>query len=209
MIFHSDVLFSLQRLDKTVPKDSHLLPSLSPTPQCLSFPPVQALPTPSQQVVIMMDQGPQSSSAALSTPVCILARRTMQRRQLFLQMQHSPQHFPYPQTVLPHPPTVKDPGAHYISATQSIPLLLLQGHPPPPTRHLSVFQLVQVLSSPFPLAVKDPGTRSTFSAALSILLLLQRVLLAPQMMRHQHRFLPVRPPPQRPPVAPRMYNVID
>jgi hypothetical protein len=200
MILHSDVLFSLQRLDKTLPKESHLLPFL---------PPVQALPMPSQQVVIMMDQGPQSSSAALSTPVCILARRTMRRCQLFLQMQHPPQHLPYPQTVLPHPPTVKDPGDQYISATPPIPLLLLQGHPPPPTRHLSVFQRVQVFSSPFPLAVKDLGTQSTFSAALSILLLLQRVLLAPRVMRHQHRFLLDLPLPQRPPVAPRMCNVIE
>jgi len=150
-----------------------------------------------------MDQGPQSSSATLSTPLCILARRTMRRCQPFLQIQHPPQHFPYPQTVLPHPPAVKVPGAQSISATPRIPLLLLQDHPPPPTRHLSVFQLVQVLSSPCPLAVKDPGTQSTSSAALLILLLFQRVLLA---MRHQRRFLPVLSPPQRLPVAPRMHN---
>ena len=161
---------------------------------------------PSQRVVIMMDQGPQSSSAILSTPLHILARRIMRRCQLFLQMQHPAQ---YPQTVLQHPPMVKDPGAQYIFATPWIPLLLLQGHPPPPMRHLSVFQLVQALSSPCPLAVKDPGTQSTSSAALSILVLPQWVLLAPPMMRHQHRFLPVRPPPRRPPVAPRMYNVIE
>ena len=155
-----------------------------------------------------MGQGPQSSSAILSTPLCILARRTMRRCQLFLQIQHPPQHFPHPPTVLPHP-AVKDPGAQSISATRRIPLLLLQDHPPPPTRHLSVFQLVQVLSSLCPLAVKDLGTQFTSSAALPILLLLQRVLLAPQMMRRQRRFLPVRLPPQRPPVAPRMYNVTD
>ena len=209
MILYSDVLFSLQRSDKTLPKDSHLLPFLSPTSRCLGFPPVQALPTPSQQVVIMVDQGPPSSSATLSTLLHILARRIMRRCQPFLQMQHPPQHLPHPQTVLPHPPMGKDPEAQSISATPSIPLLLLQDHPPPPTRHLSVFQLVQTLSSPCPLAVKDPGTQSISSVTLSILLLLLRVLLAPQMMRHQHLFLPDLPPPQRPPVAPRMYNVED
>ena len=192
-----------------LPRHSHLLLSLYPTPQCLPSPPVQALPTPSQRVIITMDLGPQSSSAALSTPLCILARRTMRRCQPFLRVQCPPQHLLYPQTVLPHPPTVKDQGAQYISATPPIPLRLLQGHPPPLMHHLSVFQLVQVLLSPCPLAVKDPGTQSTSSAALSILVLPQWVLLAPPMMRHQHRFLPVRPPPQCPPVAPRMYNVID
>ena len=206
MILH---LFSLQRLDKTLPKDSHLLPFLSPTSRCLGFPPVQALPMPSQRVVIVIDQGLQSSSATLSTALHILARRIMRRCQPFLQMQHPAQHLPYPQTVLQHPPMVKDPGAQYIFATPWILLLLLQGHPPPPMRHLSVFQLVQALSSPCPLAVKDPGTQSTSSAALSILVLLQWALLAPPMMRHQHRFLLVRPPSRRPPVAPRMYNLID
>ena len=155
-----------------------------------------------------MDQGPQSSSATLSTLLCILARRTIQRCQLFLQM-HPPQHFLYPQTVLQHLPTLKDPGAQFISATPPIPLLLLQCHPPPPIRHLSVFQLVQVLSSPCTLAVKDPGTQCTFSAALSIPLLLHQVLLAPRVMRHQHRFLPDLPLPQRLPVAPWMCNMIE
>ena len=156
----------------------------------------------------MMGQGAQSSSAILLTPLYFLARRTMRRCQLFLQIQRPPQHFPYPQTVLPHLPTVKDPGAQYIFAAPPIPLLLLQGYPPPPMRHLSVFQPVQVPLRPCPLEVKDLGAHSTSSAALPILLLLQRVLPAPQMMQHQHRFLLVRPPPQRPPVAPRMYNVI-
>ena len=201
MTLYPDVLFASQRIGKTLPNHSHLLPSLSPTPRCLSSPPVQAFPTLSQRVALMMDQGPQSSSAILSTPLCILARRIMRRCQPFLQIQHPPQHFP-------HPPTVKGPGAQYISATLRIPLLLLQGHPPPLTRHLSVFQLVQTSLRPCPLVVKDPGTQFTSSAALSILLLLQRVLLATQLTRHQRRFLPVRPPPQRPPVAPRMYNMV-
>ena len=209
MTLYSDVLFPLQRLGRTLPKDSQsLLHSLYPTSQCLPSPPVQALPTPSQRAVIMMGQGAQSLSAILLTPLHFLARRTMQQCQLFLQMQHPLQHFLYPQTVLLHLPTVKDPGAQCISATPWILLLLLQDHPLPPTRHLSVFQPVQAPLRPCPLEVKDPGAHSTSSAALPILLLLQRVLPAPQMMQHQHRFLLVRPPPQRPPVAPRMYNVI-
>ena len=208
IIFRSDASFNLRRLGRTLPRHSHLLLSLYPTPQCLPSPPVQVLHTPSQRVIITMDQGPQSSSAALSTPLCILACRTTRRCQLFLRVQCPSQHLLYPQTVLPHPPTVKDPGAQYISATPPIPLLL-QVHPPSLMRHLSVFQLVQVLLSPCPLAFKVPGTQSTSSAALLILLLFHRVLLAPQMMQHQHRFLPARPPPQRPLVAPQMYNVVD
>ena len=58
--------------------------------------------------------------------------------------------------------------------------------------HLPVFQPLQVLPSPFPLTVKDPGAQSTSSAALPVLLV-QRVLPVPQVTGHL--CLPVLPPP--------------
>ena len=181
-------------------KHPQLLPFLSPTPRCLPSPPGQALPTLSQRGV-MMGQGGKSSYAALSTPLCILARRTTRRCPLFLQIQHPRQRLPYPRVVFPQ--MVKDPGAQSISAVPPIPPLLLQVQSPP-THCLSVFQPAQVLPSPFPLTVKDPGAHFTSSAALPVLLLVRRV---PQVTQHQRPYLPVLPPPQRRPRAPRVYCI--